>query len=218
VTRLPALGQRGIRWLIHNPAKMNDAVIALWAQVLAAVPEATLVLKTHILNRARTREWLIARFGAHGIPPSRLEMRGGRPEQTFHADLLGSYGEIDVALDPFPYTGGITTLEALWMGVPVITLAGDTLLSRMGVSSLHAAGLPEFVAATPQAYVEIAVRCGRDLSWLAGIREAMRCRLASSPLMDAAAFTRDLEAAYRQIWRKWCAAGASGERSLGCCN
>lgn len=208
VTRLPALDQRGIRFgSFNNPAKLNEAVIALWAQVLAAVPEATLVLKTHVLNRTRTREWLIARFDAHGIAPSRLEMSGGRPEQTFHVDLLGSYGEIDVALDPFPYTGGITTLEALWMGVPVITLAGDTLLSRMGVSSLNAAGLPEFVADTPQAYVQIAVRCGRDLSWLADIREGMRSRLASSPLMDARAFTRDLEAAYRQIWRKWCTSG-----------
>jgi protein O-GlcNAc transferase len=201
VSALPALKGTGMRFgSFNNLAKINEKVIALWAEVLKAVPHATLVLKTHDLARAPSREWLTARFGAHAIEPARLDLRSG----ASHRELLAAYAEIDVALDPFPYTGGLTTLEALWMGVPVITLAGDTLLGRMGVTCLGNAGLPEFVADSPTRYVEIAVRCAHELSWLARIREEMRQRLARSPLLDAAGFTRDLEAGYRRVWRNWC--------------
>ncbi len=203
VSPLPAQRDgRGVRFgSFNNLAKINGEVIALWAEVLKAVPDATLVLKTGNLVRARSREWLVERFGVHGIKPARLDLRPGVP----HPDLLASYGEIDVALDPFPYTGGLTTLEALWMGVPVLTLAGDTLLRRMGVTCLGNAGLPEFVAESPQHYVEIAARCAREIPWLAEIRRGMRDRLARSSLFDSAAFTRDLEDGYRRVWRDWCA-------------
>jgi protein O-GlcNAc transferase len=201
VTRLPALSSRALRFGCFNKlGKLNDAVFSLWAKVLTAVPDSILVLKTHGLAHQGSREWIIARFAAHGIEAARLELLRGAP----HAGLLAAYGEIDVALDTFPYTGGLTTLEALWMGVPVITLAGDTLLGRMGVTCLGNAGLAEFVAKTPDEYVEIARRCAFDRPRLAELRTNMRSRLLATTLFDGAKFTPELEAGYRQTWRRWC--------------
>ncbi len=206
VTPLPALRGGALRFgCFNNLAKLNEAVISLWAKVLDAVPGAILELQTYSLSRQRSRDWVIERFSAHGIAPARLDLRGG----ASHRELLAAYGEIDVALDPFPYTGGLTTLEALWMGIPVVTLAGDTLLARMGVTCVGNAGLGEFVAATPDEYVEIARRCARDLPRLAQLRVQMRGRLLQTTLFDGAAFTRDLELGYRRAWRRWCE-GAAG--------
>ena len=201
VTALPVLQTGTIRFgCFNNLAKVNEALIGLWAKVLEAVPGAVLVLKTHGLSRESSRDWVLERFAAYGIAPDRLELHGGAP----HRELLAAYGEIDVALDPFPYTGGLSTLEALWMGVPVITLAGDTLLARMGVTCVGNAGLGEFVAASPDEYVAIARRCTQDLPRLAQVRAQMRGRMLQTTLCDGAAFTRDLEFAYRRVWRRWC--------------
>jgi predicted O-linked N-acetylglucosamine transferase (SPINDLY family) len=201
VLPLPALGKGTLRFgCFNNLAKLNEAVISLWARLLKTVPDATLALKTYSLSHQRSRDWVVKRFAAHGVAAGRLALDGGVP----HDELLAAYGEIDIALDPFPYTGGLTTLEALWMGVPVVTLAGDTLLGRMGVTCLANAGLAEFVAATADDYVEIARRCARDLPRLAQLRAQMRGRLSQTTLFDGAAFTRDLESGYRQAWRRWC--------------
>jgi protein O-GlcNAc transferase len=185
----------------NNLAKLNERAIALWARLLAATPGSRLVLCTHAVSLGRSRDWLAARFAAHGIRAARLELRGGAP----HRELLAAYGEIDVALDPFPYGGGLSTLEALWMGVPVITLAGATIIGRMGATYVGHAGLDEFVAATPDAYLEIARRAAADPARLAELRAGMRARLLGTTLLDGAAFTRDLEEGYRRVWRDWCA-------------
>jgi predicted O-linked N-acetylglucosamine transferase (SPINDLY family) len=109
-----------------------------------------------------------------------------------------------MTLDPYPFNGGTTTCHSLWMGAPVITLAGDRHASRMGLSMMTAIGLPEFVAHTPEQYVQIAVEMAQDLPRLAAIRAGMRNRLKASPLLDAVGYTRNLESAYRRVWGKWC--------------
>jgi predicted O-linked N-acetylglucosamine transferase (SPINDLY family) len=116
---------------------------------------------------------------------------------------MRTYGRIDIALDPFPWGGGITTCEALWMGVPVVSLVGRTAVGRGGASILANIGVPELVAQTPEQYVQIAAALARDLPRLAELRRTLRARMQASPLMDAPRFARNVEAAYRQMWRNW---------------
>jgi predicted O-linked N-acetylglucosamine transferase (SPINDLY family) len=184
----------------NNLAKVNTAVVAGWAQILQRVPGARLMLKTLSLTDRATRERYHKLFQEHGIAPERVDLVGPSP----HAELLAQYGQIDVALDPFPYCGGWSTCEALWMGVPVVTLAGPSFLSCVGAGLLLSAGLPELIARSVEEYVDYAVELGRDGARLARLREGLRARLAASPLCDAVTFTRGLERAYRTMWRTWC--------------
>jgi predicted O-linked N-acetylglucosamine transferase (SPINDLY family) len=135
-----------------------------------------------------------------GIDAERLEIVGRCSVEKY----FKTYDRIDVALDPFPYTGGTTTCDALWMGVPVVTLAGRTAVGRSGVSLLSNVGLPELIAQTPEQYVQIAVDLAKDLPRLIQLRSTLRQRMEKSPLMDAAAFAKGIEGAYRMMWRKWC--------------
>jgi len=128
-------------------------------------------------------------------------MQGRTADSREHLQL---YGLVDVALDTYPYHGTTTTCEALWMGAPVVTLAGRTHASRVGASLLTSAGLPELIAQTPEQYVEIAAALIENPSRLAELRRTLRPRMRTSPLMDAPAFARNIEAAYRQMWRRWC--------------
>ena len=137
-----------------------------------------------------------------GVEVGRVEFMGKVPTLAEH---LGSYGRVDIALDTYPYHGTTTTCEALWMGVPVVTLAGRTHASRVGVSLLTNAGLPELIANTAEQYVEIAAKLAGNTARLAELRANLRGRMASSPLMDAPHFARNVEQAYRQMWRAWCA-------------
>jgi predicted O-linked N-acetylglucosamine transferase (SPINDLY family) len=121
------------------------------------------------------------------------------------AEYFGSYQRIDVALDPFPYGGGTTTCDALWMGVPVVSLAGQTAVGRGGVSILSNVGLPELIAQTPEHYVQVAAKLAQDLPRLSQLRATLRERMQASPLMNAPRFARNVEAAYRTMWRRWCA-------------
>ena len=121
-----------------------------------------------------------------------------------HGEHLARYGEIDIALDPFPYNGGCTTAQSLWMGVPVVLLAGEGFAARMGTSVLTTVGLPELVADSREAYVETAVELARDIERLAEMRAGLRERVERSPLCDAQRFTRNLEAGDREMWRTWC--------------
>ncbi len=186
---------------LNTLSKVNDKVLALWGQVLRAVPGAKLLVQAAALDDAPNR----ARFGElcsrHGIAPARLELRGFAPIDRAPA----SYAAIDIALDPFPFCGGMTSLEALWLGVPVITLAGETIASRQSASMLVNLGLPELIAETSAQYVDNAARLAGDLPRLAGLRAGLRQRFALSPLMDYAGFARGLEAAYRDMWRSWIA-------------
>ena len=184
---------------LNNLSKLNEKVLALWGEVLRAVPTSKLLLQAAALDDAPNR----VRFGElcakHGIAPGRLELRGFAPIEQAQA----SYAEIDIALDPFPFCGGMTSLEALWLGVPVITLAGETIASRQSASMLMNLGLRELIAEDTMQYVKNAAQLARDLPRLAGLRAGLRSRFANSPLMDYAGFARELEAAYRDMWLAW---------------
>ena len=196
-----ALGRPPTFGCFNNLAKVNDRVLALWAEVLAAVPEARLLLKSKALGDPEVADAYAGRFGALGIARERLILEGRSP----HATMLARYGDVDVALDPFPYSGGLTSVEALWMGVPVVTLAGDRMVARQTAGFLTTIGRTEWIAGDAETYVAIASGLVRDPERLARGREEQRARMAASPLVDGAKFTPALEAAYRAMWRRWCA-------------
>jgi predicted O-linked N-acetylglucosamine transferase (SPINDLY family) len=150
---------------------------------------------------AQTR--LRAGFEAWGIAASRLELVA---RTATRLEYLALHGRIDIGLDPFPYNGGTTTCEALWMGVPVVTLAGRAAVARLGLSVLTTLGLPGMVASSEEEYFHIATQLARDPSRLAELRATLRPRMQASPLMDAPRFARNVESAFRMMWRKWCAA------------
>ena len=177
-------------------------MLRLWGRILAALPDSRLLLKSAGTGSTRVRQRIQQMLGESGIAPERLELRGYEADHLGH---LALYERMDIALDTYPYHGTTTTCEALWMGVPVVTLAGHHHAARVGVSLLTNAGLPEFVTETPDDYVRVAVALARDLPRLAHLRATMRARLERSPLMDAPRFARDIEAAYREMWRQWCA-------------
>lgn len=181
--------------------KWSDETLALWARVMSAVPDAKLVLKAKDLSNARVRERVIERFAALGLEAGRITLLGWEARVASH---LGAYEKIDVALDTFPYNGATTTCEALWMGVPVVTLQGATHASRMAASAIQAAGFPELIAESPDRYVEICTTLAADREKLAGLRAGLRARMRASPLMDAAGFTKALELEYRRLWRAYC--------------
>jgi predicted O-linked N-acetylglucosamine transferase (SPINDLY family) len=184
----------------NNLAKLNDSVVALWSRVLAADRDATLFLKAKQLSSKELALALAARFARHGIGADRLVLEGS----ARYADYLAAYGRVDIALDPFPYTGGTTTVEGLWMGVPVVTLKGDRYLAHQGESLLHAAGLPDWIALDPDDYVDKALRLAADRSRLAKLRAELRTQVSASSLCDAARFCRGLEDAWRGMWQTWC--------------
>jgi protein O-GlcNAc transferase len=188
----------------NNIAKINSEVIALWAQILAALPGARLKLQTRELSDAGTRERYHSLFAAAGIEPQRVDLAG----RVSHERLLATYADIDIALDPFPYSGGLTTCEALWMGVPVITLTGKTFAGRHSTSHLSNVGLPELITTTPEQYVATTLALAQDPQRLTTLRQNLRERMAASPLCDAKGYTRDLEAAYRGMWVKYCEASS----------
>jgi protein O-GlcNAc transferase len=185
----------------NNFAKITEPMLLLWARILHAAPESRLLLKAWALGSEIAQQRVRQMLGEARIDAERLELRGYEPA---HDDHLAHYHRIDVALDTFPYHGTTTTCEAMWMGVPVVTLAGKTHASRVGASLLTNAGLPELVADTPEEYVRLAAELAGDLPRLSHLRRTLRQRMAQSPLMDAPRFARDIEAAYRAMWRKWC--------------
>jgi predicted O-linked N-acetylglucosamine transferase (SPINDLY family) len=189
----------------NNLAKVNDDVVEVWSRILAAAPGARLLLKTKQLASAELRAALLARFEHHGIAADRLILEGTAP----YAEYLASYGRVDIALDPFPYPGGATTAEGLWMGVPALTLRGDRFIAHQGESLLHAAGLPDWIACDRDEYVRKAVDFAADRSRLAQLRASLRQQVAASPLFDAPRYARHLEAAWRGMWQHWCAQNPS---------
>jgi predicted O-linked N-acetylglucosamine transferase (SPINDLY family) len=199
---LPALESGRITFgCFNNLMKLGDAVVAAWARLLQSVPEARLFLKTTQLSDAGLRARTLARFAARGVAPERLLLEGRAPR----AELLAAYRSVDIALDPFPYPGGTTSLEALWMGVPVLTLRGERFVSRVGESILHTAGLADWVAQDEDDYLRRATDFAADLPALAALRAQLRPQLLASPLCDAPRFARHLAEAWRGMWREWCA-------------
>jgi predicted O-linked N-acetylglucosamine transferase (SPINDLY family) len=201
VNALPALSNSYLTFgCFNNLTKMNDSVVGLWAQVLTSVPGSRLFLKSPQFKELSIRQEVARRFAAHAIDPGRLIMEG----LSSRAEYLKTYQRVDIALDPFPYTGGTTTCEALWMGVPVLTLAGERFLSRQGVGLLMNAGLPEWIASNSEDYVARAVSHASNLKNLSRLRAALRQQVLASPLFDAPLFAHHFELALRNIWRQWC--------------
>ncbi|PPQ26197.1 tetratricopeptide repeat protein [Rhodopila globiformis] len=204
VVPLPALANGHVTFgCFNNLAKITPRVIDTWAAILRRIPDARLVLKTQQLSETTTADRLRAAFADHGIAAHRLDLRGPSGHRTF----LGEYGDIDIVLDPFPYSGGLTTCEALWMGVPTITLPGEFFAARHSLSHMSNAGLADWVTDSVEAYIEMAAARAADLPALASLRAALREQVRRSPLCDAPRFGKNLGAALRHAWRTWCAEG-----------
>lgn len=181
----------------NNYSKVTDAMLLLWRQILADVPGARLLLKSRLFGSEEGRSLAVERFGRLGLDASRIELRG------FSADYLAEYADMDIALDTSPYTGGLTTCEALCMGVPVVTLKGGTHGARFGASILQNAGLAELVAKSEREYAEIAELLAGSPETLQMLREKQRDMLLASPLMNFRQYVQEVEAAYEKVWRRW---------------
>jgi predicted O-linked N-acetylglucosamine transferase (SPINDLY family) len=201
VTAPPASSSGAVTFgCLNDFAKVTPAALTLWSRLLAALPSARLVLHAPPgSHRSRTGD-VLARAG---IDPQRLTFVPRVPLPEY----LAQYHDIDIALDPFPYGGGATSCDALWMGVPLISLSGRTAVGRAGASILSNVGLTEWIAKSPDDYVRIALEWSADPARLASVRRDLRERMRRSALMDAPRFARNVESAYRQMWRTWCAAG-----------
>jgi predicted O-linked N-acetylglucosamine transferase (SPINDLY family) len=196
---LPALAHGRLTFgCLNNPCKLTDGTLQLWGDVMRAVPEARLLL---MAREGRQRDLLHGRLAAVGVAAARVEFVPYRPR----AEYLRTYQEIDVGLDTLPYNGHTTSLDSLWMGVPVISRIGRTCVGRGGLSQLVQVGLPELATGTDAAFTAAAVALAGDLPRLAALRAGLRARLERSPLMDAPRFARNLEAAFRAMWRAYCA-------------
>jgi len=196
VTPPPCARASGITFGCLAPQyKITPPMLDAWARILYLAPTSRLVLKGTFLSRPRNAEWLRHEFAARGVQADRVELDSPAEHYTF----LHKYDSIDVALDSFPYNGGTTTMEALWQGVPVVCFAGDRWGARIGASMMRNAGLPEFVAADVDGYVNLSVELANDPATparLSDLRANMRNRLRASRLGDVTAFTRELEVAY----------------------
>ncbi len=185
---LPALSSGHVVFgCFNNSAKLNPPLLTLWAEILRRVPTARLLLKFGALGQAHVRDRAIAIFTQAGIDASRVQCEGW----SAHRELLESYSRVDIALDTQPYSGGLTTCESLWMGMPVITFPGKTFAGRHATSYLTNAGLGQFVAENEEGYVELAVEWAGRIAELAARRATMREQMRNSPVCDASQFARD---------------------------
>jgi predicted O-linked N-acetylglucosamine transferase (SPINDLY family) len=184
----------------NNAAKASPATLDAWARLLAELPDARLLLKGNQFGDAAVRASFLARLNERRVASDRVELLAWLPDVMAH---LAVYSRIDIALDPFPYNGATTTCEALWMGVPVVTLRGDRHAGRVGASLLGQIGLTDLIANTVDDYVEIAVALAGDRERLTDLRRSLRPRMAASPLCDGPAFARKIESAFAEMWRGW---------------
>lgn len=199
---LPALPTGHITFgSFNNIAKITPEIISLWAGILNKIPESCLILKGKGFSDETTCHYAINMFAKRGIDARRIKVQPWTQALKQHLEL---YNQVDIGLDTFPYNGVTTTCEALWMGVPVITLAGETHASRVGVSLLSNVGLPELIAETQDEYIGIAMNLASDIERLQLLRKSLRDRMARSPLTDAKQFTAHLEKCYRKMWETWC--------------
>ncbi|GJP63563.1 hypothetical protein CLOP_g20626, partial [Closterium sp. NIES-67] len=190
----------------NNLAKITPAVVRLWARILLAVPGSRLMLKCKPFTCASISQQLMAQLEAQGVSPLRVDLL---PLVLLNHDHMQSYALMDISLDTFPYAGTTTTCESLFMGVPCVTMGGRVHANNVGVSLLTNMGLPNLVARNEDEYVAIATQLASDIPQLASLRASMRPRMLSSRLCDGPAFTRDLEATYRSLWRRHCLDHAS---------
>lgn len=191
----------------NNPAKLNEQVVALWAGVLKAVPDSRLRLKYKtVFGVESVRQHYLRLFREHGVEAHRIELASGRDSLESH---LARYAQIDVVLDPFPFTGATATFESLWMGVPVVTLMGEWFMARWSGAMLRKIGLSDLVAASKDEYIEIARQLAGDIDHLSALRAGLRERVAQSSLCDEKGRARQIERAFRWMWAKWCAEHAA---------
>jgi predicted O-linked N-acetylglucosamine transferase (SPINDLY family) len=196
---LPALEKGHVTFgCLNNFCKINSPVLKLWAGVLRAIERSQIMI---LAPEGTHRRDALALLEQEGITPDRVTFVAKRPRPQY----LELYHRIDMGLDTFPYNGHTTSLDSFWMGVPVVTLAGRTAVGRAGLSQLTNLGLPELIADSPERFVMIAVELAGDLARLSKLRATLRERLRHSPLMDAPRFARNVEAAYRVMWQRWCA-------------
>lgn len=181
--------------------KITEEAVALWASILLAVPGSRLLMKALTLGDAAVQAQWRGRFAAAGLEPHRLIFVGAVPDL---ADHYRAIAQADIALDPFPFTGGKSTCDALWMGVPVISLEGNCQIGRIGTSLLNRSGLGDLVAPDPDSYRAKVIALARDLDRLRELRRTMRAKLRQHGLFDGKRHTCELEAAYRETWRRWC--------------
>jgi len=196
----PASRQQPVFGSFNNLTKVNESTLSLWLDVMKAVPEAKLKLKTPSFTDANCREQFKAYFEKAGITSDRLIFTGPSPL----AEMMREYAEIDIALDTLQYNGGTTTLQALWMGVPVITLEGGNFCGRMGASIMHHIGMPDWVAESREAYVEIAVHRVSDRQQLLATKAQLRDHMKSSPLCDVEGFANEMGGIFQRVWQFHC--------------
>jgi predicted O-linked N-acetylglucosamine transferase (SPINDLY family) len=199
---LPALANGYVTFGSFNRvAKISDAVLHCWSMIIRSVPRARIVLKDKTLNDSGQQKRVRTVLTDAGLEASQVILRGDSDRSNHFA----AYNSIDIALDPFPHGGGMTTLDALWMGVPVVTTLGSTISSRLASSILTASGLEEFIADNREVYPALAISVASDLIALTALRKSLRARVAHSRFGDPLLYTRAVEAAYRTMWRRWCA-------------
>jgi protein O-GlcNAc transferase len=199
---LPALSSGHVSFGSFNYfPKVSPETAALWSAILNALPNARLIMKSRNFSDAKARENALGIFTRQGLSADRIELLSSVPSFTEH---LNMYNRIDIALDTFPYNGTTTTCEALWMGVPVVTLTGQTHASRVGTSILSNVGLSDFIANSPEEYLQIAIGLANDIPRLRSVRVNVRNRMLGSAVMDAKRFTGNLEQCYRLIWERSC--------------
>ncbi len=202
VSGLPALSRGVITFgSLNRLAKLSDSTCNLWAKILLAIPQSRLLLKTPELDDVAARERIVDQFMQYGVGKDRLIMKG----KSGWFEHMQTYNEIDIVLDPFPQGGGVTALEGMMMGVPLVTLLWPTMAGRISASFLTVFGLTEWIAKTQEEYVEIAVKKSRNLQVLTQLRQQLRRIFTSSIIGDQGAYVRIVEQQYRQLWREWCA-------------
>lgn len=198
VSPLPALDCGHITFgCLNNFAKVSVPVLQTWCRLMQQVPQSRLVLSAKEGSHRKTVSEIMTRGT---VDPARVIFTGRMPM----LDYFRRYETIDIAVDPFPFAGGTTTCDALWMGVPMVTLAGRTAVGRAGVSLLTNVGLPELIARSESEYIRLAADLAGDLPRLAAIRAGLREKMTGSSVMDGPSFARNMEEAYRKMWRRWC--------------
>jgi predicted O-linked N-acetylglucosamine transferase (SPINDLY family) len=207
---LPALQEKVVTFgCLNRLEKVTDRVIRLWGKVMKGAPGSRLLVKDKVFADAALRQEFLRRAQeVGGIEPGRVVLHGYSP----HVEHLKVFHQVDIALDPFPQGGGVSTAEALWMGVPVVTLLGNTPPSRCTAAFLMSLGMKDWVAKTDDAYVRVALKMAGDLPRLAKLRQELRARAAAAPWGDLPRYVRAVEEIYRSAWRQWCKPAKRGRR------
>ena len=198
--QLPAIKNGYITFgCFNNLSKINNKVISLWSKILIAIPKSKIFLKTKELNNLYLKEKIISKFKENGINLNSIILEEG----TSRSKLLNSYNKVDIALDPFPYSGGVTSLEAIWMGVPVLTKRGFKFVSRTTESIIRNSGMPDWVANDENEYVKKAIKFSTNLELLTQINKSLRQVALESPLFNSALFAKQLNNAFWEMWNNF---------------